>query len=121
MRSAESMSNIPVSIGPAARSLNGCKRLSVAGSVPNTQQQDEPGLKVGGRLPELDRWTERVPLRRRLGVKLLARIRPLPEVRSPAEGRPLRPRERLRSYATSRSFWASPSDCSFFRLWFSIW
>jgi hypothetical protein len=24
------------------------------------------------------------------------------------------------TYATSRSFWASPSDWSFFKLWFSI-
>jgi hypothetical protein len=26
----------------------------------------------------------------------------------------------LAPYATSRSFWASPSDWSFFKLWFSI-
>ncbi len=26
-----------------------------------------------------------------------------------------------RVYATSRSFWASASDCSFFSDWFSIW
>ena len=27
----------------------------------------------------------------------------------------------LGSYATSRSFWASARDCSFFSDWFSIW